>query len=237
MSVEFPKWGQLIENFCSNKSSPEFYEPFATRRYNFGTSNDHGRCRLIFLKDALKNPENKTLFRNGRFIWCSNLRYDGTSDAGLRCVSFTVDRGHKRFQVEENNILTLPSKVCVSNNRYFKSKQKTFLPFSTIFSYEKTLQMMARHKRMDRETFSETIAKQNPYRPGTLVIPRVGYFWPDVDIKKIGTEINEDSQHPCGIILGKSFEENNYVNKEFYRVRFGKTTYERLHPVQLEIVQ
>ena len=27
-----------------------------------------------------------------------------------------------------------------------------------------------------------------------------------------------------------------FIGREFYRVRFGDTTYERVHPVQLEII-
>ena len=43
-------------------------------------------------------------------------------------------------------------------------------------------------------------------------------------------------QHPCGIVLGRSFDRDDYMGREFYRVRFGDTTYERVHPVEMEII-
>ena len=61
------KGGQLIENFCSNKSSPEFYEPFATRRYNFGTSNDHV-MPVDLLKDALKDRKTKPVSKRTLYL-------------------------------------------------------------------------------------------------------------------------------------------------------------------------
>ena len=235
--MDFPTWGRLLENFCSNRKVHEFYENFANRRYNFAASNDQSSCRLIFLKDVLKNPTNKTLCRHGRFIWCRKLHYEGTNEKGLRSISFTVDKGNKRFHVGENNILALPAQVCVSNNRFFKSKQKTFHPFSTVFSYQKALRMMSHSRELDPESLVEIIEQDNPYRPGTLVKPREGYFYPDIDPKKLNTDILSDRQHPCGIILGSGSGNNDYVGKEFYRVRFGGTTYERVHPVQMEIIK
>ena len=234
--MTFPTWGNLIENYCSVKSNNPNYEHFSTRRYNYAASIDSSSCRLIFLKDVLLNKENKTLRRKGRFIWCRKLRYEGTCSSGLRSISFVVDKGRKRFQVSENNILCLPSHICVNNNRFFRSKQKTFLPFSSVFSYDKSFNMMARAADSTAEEFSELIRRDNPYRPGTLVSPRLGYFHPDIDPKKINKEISSSQEHPCGIILGPSRNDNEYVSREFYRVRFGGTTYEKVHPVQMEIV-
>ena len=45
-----------------------------------------------------------------------------------------------------------------------------------------------------------------------------------------------DQQHPCGIILGKEIIDDKFIGKEFYRVRFGNTTYEKVHPIQMEIL-
>ena len=42
--------------------------------------------------------------------------------------------------------------------------------------------------------------------------------------------------HPYGIILAPSFNNTDYSGREFYRVRFGGTTYEKVHPVQMEII-
>jgi hypothetical protein len=234
--VTFSTWGDLIRDFCSIKRSTSFYEDFATRRYNYAASNDHRSCRLIFLRDVLKDKQNKTLRRQGRFIWCRQLKYEGKNGDGFRSISFTVDKGHKRFYVGENNMLCLPSNICVQNNRFFKSKKKTFLPFSTVFSYKNSLNMMIKNGEHDEKQLLSVLEGDNPYRPGTLVAPRHGYFFPDIDPKKLDKEISSDQSHPCGIILGPSLLENKYVDREFYRVRFGNTTYERVHPVQMEIV-
>ena len=234
--MSFPTWGQLFESFCSVKSGNPYYEHFANRRYNFAASLDKKSCRIIFLKDVLKNKSNKTLCRNGRFIWCRNLRYEGRSSSGFRSISFTVDSGSKRFLVSENNMLCLPSQVCVSNNRFFNSKHKTFLPFSSVFSYKRSMDLLAKGHGETRQDFARTLQKDSPFQPGTLVAPRLGYFHPQLDPGKINKEIVGHREHPCGIILGPSLVENDYVAKEFYRVRFGKTTYERIHPVQMEII-
>ena len=231
-----PTWGQLIDNFCSNKNQNPFYEEFSCRRYNFAASVDKHSCRLIFLKDVLKDKENKTLRRKGRFIWCRNLRYEGRNDEGFRSISFTIDKGQKRFYVGENNMLCLPSHICVTHNRFFSAKYKTFFPFSTVFSYDKTFNLMVKNSDYDHDELSDLVNEENPYRPGTLVVPRQGYFHPDINPDQLSKEIVSNKEHPCGIILGHSFNDNNYVSREFYRVRFGNTTYEKVHPVQLEIL-
>ena len=234
--MKFPTWGQLVKSHCSVKLDNPYYEEFANRRYNFGASIDKYSCRLIFLKDVLKKKGNKTLRRKGRFLWCRNLQYEGVNEDGVRGVSFTIDRGQKRFYVGENNLLCLPSRVCVSNNRFFKSRHKTFLPFSTVFSYANSFNMMLKNSGHHQDEFCKILNSDSPYQPGTLVTPRVGYFFPDIQPQEINKTIADEREHPCGIILGPSLLENDYVRKEFYRVRFGKTTYERVHPVQMEIV-
>ena len=235
--MDFPTWGQLIEQFCSNdRGKNPYYEDFSNRRYNFAASSDNDRCRLIFLKGVLEDPTNKTLRRDGRFIWCKKLKYEGRNSLGFRSISFSVDDGKKRFYVGENNVLCLPSSLCVANHRYFKPKQKTFFSFSTVFGYEKTFKMMEPNDKDDAMMWRDEVRKDNPWQPGTLVAPRMGYFYPDIDIKKINKEISADAKHPCGIILGPSRTDSDYVGKEFYRVRFGNTTYERIHPTQMEII-
>jgi hypothetical protein len=234
--MQFPTWGELVNNFCSVKEPNIYYEDFATRRYNFAASVDNRSCRLIFLKDVLNNNENKTLRRKGRFIWCRNLKYEGRNFEGVRSISFTVDRGNKRFHVGENNILCLPSSICVSNNRFFRSKQKMFLPFSSVFSYKSSLSLLAKSSDCEAEEFAQLIRNHNPYTPGSLVRPRIGYFYPNINPDKLNKEISSDNEHPCGVILGSYSCDNNYVGREFYRVRFGDTTYERVHPVQMEII-
>tara|TARA_R100000008_G_C3579111_1_gene167233 strand:- start:664 stop:1365 length:702 start_codon:yes stop_codon:yes gene_type:complete len=230
--VSLPTWGDLAAFYCSNKSEHNpYFEEFSVRRYNYASSLDRGMCRLVFLKDVLKDKSNKTLCRSGRFIWCKKLRYEGRNEEGFRQVSFTVDRGKKRFSVSENNVLCVPSKVYVGNNKYFRSKLKTFHPFSSVFSYNNTLAMMSRADNYELDHFKEIVEKDNPYKPGTLVAPRLGYFFPEVTPGQ-----NPDQEHPCGIILGKEVANEQFIGREFYRVRFGNTTYEKVHPIQMEIL-
>ena len=61
-----------------------------------------------------------------------------------------------------------------------------------------------------------------------------GYFYPDPMTRP--AHYDEDEKHPYGIILAPSIGNADYCGREFYRVRFGHTTYERVHPVEMEIV-
>jgi hypothetical protein len=239
--MNLPTWGELTGFYCSKVNNGliqnHMFEQFSVRRYNYGVSHDKNVCRLVFLKDVLKNKANKTLRRGGRFIWCANLKYEGRNTEGFRQISFTVDKGKKRFLVAENNVLCVPSKIYVNNSRYFRSKVKTFTSFSSVFGYKNTLNMMAKADGLTLDEFEEKIKSDNPFKPGTLVSPRLGYFFPQIDPNKVDLEIKDDAQHPCGIILGRQFlDDHHYVGKEFYRVRFGDTTYERVHPVQMEVI-
>ena len=96
------------------------------------------------------------------------------------------------------------------------------------------MNMMARNANCDKDEFYNLVASDNPYKPGALVAPRRGYFYPIRDPQQKHNN-NLNDEHPCGIILGRSFVDD-YIGREFYRVRFGATTYERVHPVQLEII-
>lgn len=229
--MSLPTWKALADAYCSVSRGNPYEEEFATRRYNYSPIGDRHRCRLLFLRDVLQDPRNKTLRRHGRFIWCKNLAYEGRGSHGFREVSFTVDQGHKKFQVAENNILCIPSKTYVNNNKYFRSSLKTFLPFSSVFAYRHTLRMMYQNSPLSQQDLKKGIKADNPYRAGTLVAPRLGYFYPEATPPP-----SPDILHPCGIILGPSFLGENLAGKEFYRVRFADTTYEKVHPVQLEII-
>ena len=232
-------WGDLVDYHCNNKhivdknttTANPYHEDFSCRRYNYAPSTDTSSCRLVFLKKVLDNPSNKTLVRKGRFIWCKNLVYEGLDTDGLRQVSFTVDKGQKRFTVSEANMLCIPSKIYINNNRYFKTKQKTFSSFSTVFSYKNTINMMLKRTDLEREDFYNLLADDNPFRPGTLVSPRLGYFFPEGK-----PDEDKSRSYPYGIILGPSIINTDHVGREFYRVRFGGTTYEKVHPIQMEIV-
>ena len=95
---------------------------------------------------------------------------------------------------------------------------------------------MIKNGNYTKDQLLSQLDSDSPYRPGTLVAPRHGYFFPDIEPNTVKKELDSQMSHPCGIILGPSLHENKYVDKEFYRVRFGKTTYERIHPVQMEII-
>jgi hypothetical protein len=98
--------------------------------------------------------------------------------------------------------------------------------------------MMAKNGGHDKEHFEDMIKGDSPFKPGTLVAPRIGYFHPESAPNVVGSTASFllDTEHPCGIVLGRSLIDDRYIGKEFYRVRFGDTTYERVHPVQMEII-
>lgn len=220
-------------NKCSGRSEPNpFFEEMANRRYNYAAFSDYDRCRFIFLKEVLKSGDNKTLVRKGRFIWCRNLRYEGKMGTGLRHISFTVDSGQKRFTVAENNMLCLPSKTFISNNQFFRHKASTFRGFSSAFAYKQAFRMMVKGSGNQAQEFVRYMEEQNPHKVGTLVAPRLGYFYPDITRCKGSVS----QQHPYGIIMGTSFARGDHPRREFYRVRFGGTIYEQVHPVQMEII-
>ena len=243
--MNLPTYEQLISQHCSierihrieqnpysvGDDNPH-YEQFAKRRYNYSPSSDVVAVRLVFTKDVLRDPQNKTLIRNGRFIWCKNLKYEGRDPSGFRQISFTVDEGRKRFLVSENNVLCIPAKISVINNKLFRAKNKTFLSFSTVFSYNHTFNMMVKNSSLEREELQDLISGDNPFKPGTLVSPRLGYFFPERNVRQ---PESLESEHPFGIVLGPSLISDN-TGREFYRVRFGSTTYERVHPVQMEVI-
>tara|TARA_R100000808_G_C2149755_1_gene158264 strand:+ start:475 stop:1233 length:759 start_codon:yes stop_codon:yes gene_type:complete len=246
-----PTWGDLDKYHCNaewvksrtngqvTSSVPNpFYEQLASRRYNYSVSRDSSSCRLVFLKGVLKDPRNKTLRRSGRFIWCRNLRYEGADPStGLRKISFTVDKGKKRFTVLENEALCIPANTFINNNRFFKKRESTFRAFGTVFGYSNTRSMMYRSAKSefpDRDDFFAKLQEDCPYKPGTLVRARQGYFYPDPHTRS--APYDKEEEYPYGIILAPSQGNSDYCGREFYRVRFGQTTYERVHPVEMEIV-
>jgi len=239
-----PSWGDIQRYHCGVKWCKRgeesvlnpFYEEMATRRYNYSASPDTNACRLVFLKNVLKDPRNKTLVRYGRFIWCRNLQYGGRNTQGLREISFTVDKGQKRFRVAENNVLCIPAKTFVNNNRYFRYKDSTFKAFSSVFGYKNTMSMMCKNSPLTRVELEQKVADDNPHKPGTLVSARLGYFYPTGKIGHEASSAHPECDHPYGIILAPSVDNNDYAGREFYRVQFGETIYERVHPIQMEII-
>lgn len=244
--MQFPTWEDLQNYHCchqyikqdmfKNERNP-FYEEFAQRRFNYAASGDVDSCRMVFLKGVLGDDRNKTLVRGGRFLWCKNFKYEGRSPLGVRQLSFTVDKGQKRFVVSEHNALCLPSKVYVNGSRFVRPPHKTFIPFSSALHYPNTVRDMSHNMGIPLADLREVIRCDAPYKPGSLVFPRLGYFYPDPDkLSKMKKLSRLTDEHPCGIILGPSYIQGDSYGREFYRVRFGNTTYERVHPTQMEII-
>ena len=234
--MSFPTWDDLRQNYCSNLGPNPYYEDFSRRRYNPSSRLDTDVCRLVFLRGVLSDATNKTLRRKGRFIWCKNFGYEGRGNDGFRTLSFTIDQGQKRFKVSEHNILCVPTKAYVHNHKYFRPHSKTFLPFAAPFEHPLILSLLEKTSDKPGEELRHQIEKDNPCRPGTLVSPRKGYFYPDSGDKTSSRSDNSQEEHPCGIILGSSLSSDDYFGRHFYRVRFGETTYEKVHPVQMEII-
>ena len=284
-------WYDLADNFCARRTSlgkvvNPYYESFATRRYNYAKSVDRKSLRLVFLNGVGKEKVNKTLVRDGRFIWCKGLRYEGNSSDGTRVLSFTISKGKKRFMVGENNILCLPSTVYVNNNAFMRNYDKIFTAFSSVFCYDKALKVMMKNDKREWSSFEEFeshIIEKSPYKTGSLVSARMGYFMPNRDklsskmeslvlsycsennchnkqyeltdilshrdkflYKGNNTELianffqwcetHSGAIHPYGIILGRSRDTSSYAGRELYRVNFGGTIYEQVHPVQMEVI-
>ena len=94
---------------------------------------------------------------------------------------------------------------------------------------------MARNAGISVEKMQSIIDADNPYKPGTLIAPRLGYFYPDQAAYQTTKQLNLDEDHPCGLILGPALVDN-YLGRELYRVRFGDYTHEKVHPAQMEII-
>ena len=241
--MPLPTWSDLFDHHCTNRiiksrtasSENPYYEELSRRRYNYSAIADCDKVRLVFLRSVLSKPTNATLIRGGRFIWCKNLHYEGRDDLGWRQVSFTVDNGQKRFSVSENNLLCIPSKAYINNRRFYRPKTSTFVGFSSLFCYGPAIAMMAKSSGHSFEDLEQIIIADNPISPGALVAPRLGYFYPEAGHEPF-TKDKLTAEHPCGIILGKSFDRDDYMGREFYRVRFGGTTYERVNLVEMEIL-
>jgi hypothetical protein len=239
--VSLPTWGRLLDYHCAEKIIRDgpaiypnpFYEQCAHRRYNYALGPDTKAFRLIFLKGVLDNPDYKTLCRHGRFIWCKNLQYEGLLGTAWRHVSFTVDSGKKRFCVGAHQVLCVPSDCFIANNHYMRRKEKIFHPFSSVFDYDPSVSAMAKAASLPRDEFDKVLKNDNLFKPGTLVAPRVGYFCPRMPTHGV---FPREEPHPCGLVLGPSLAQAEYFRREFYRVRFGATTYEKVHPLEMEII-
>ena len=111
-------------------------------------------------------------------------------------------------------------------------KEKTFVAFSSVFAYPEAMALMTAGSSLSGPDLHRQIADSNPYKPGVLVRPRLGYFYPSQPPAGASTDV-----HPYGLVLGPSRSNDEVAGRYFYRVRFGSTTYERVNPIEMEIVQ
>jgi hypothetical protein len=184
-------WLKLYQDFFGDRVKcysdgmvNESWEEISHRRYNYSSSDDVHAVRLLFPKIILEeHPHYKTLVRKGRAIWCYGLKYEGVSAKGYRQVSFHLKGGQKRFLVEERYALCVPSKASVIP-RPWRSNSEVFKPFGALFAYESALQLMYTHTTAAIPSYNEFIEQVKadcPFKPGVLVRPRLGYFYPRLD--------------------------------------------------------
>jgi|TARA_R110000803_G_scaffold194928_1_gene258098 hypothetical protein len=197
-------WYDLADHFCTREKSlldggdNQYFERLAARRYNYAKKSTPGAVRLVFLQSAGADSTNKTLLRNGRFVWCKNLRYEGINKDSLRKLSFTIGKGKKRFVVTEEDVLVIPGNIFINNNSFFRNYSKVFSSFPSVFNCRECLKIMRRSDEYDwgsLDEFAEYIASYTPFRPGTLVQPRLGLFIPKID--KLEEKMSELSGLYC----------------------------------------
>ena len=248
-------WYELADLFCARERSllhseenNPFFERLAARRYNYATKIVNGGVRLVFLKSAAPTKTNKTLCRNGRFIWCKNLKYEGKEEDGYRTFSFTLSQGNKRFHVSERDVLALPHNLYINNNSFFRKYDKIFSSFASVFKYRDSVKIMRRNDHSfvgDTEDYLRYLDDQSPYKPGTLVRARKGLFFPKLEALrgKMETLVDEYcqdnkcfnhrenlSQFLSGRHISKQMEAKTLpVFKSFYE--WSKTVPSAVHPV------
>ena len=197
-------WHDLADHFCARQSSlidggkNKYFERFAARRYNYAHSAPIGAVRLVFLSDAAKSKNNKTLFRDGRFIWCKKLKYEGRDEAGYRMISFTIRNGNKRFHVSEQHVLAIPHNIYINNNSFFRKYNKIFSSFASVFDYREAVKIMKRNddgRWQDLDDFMDYLRCESPFRPGSLVGAKKGMFFPR--LKKLQDTMSVLSKEFC----------------------------------------
>ena len=219
-----------------------FYEPFTHKRYNPSRIKDSKRFRLIFLDRTLDEyPKYKTLVRDGRPVWCENIKYEGTSD-NLRYFSFNLKGGKKRFTISENYCFLLPSRLYVYPSwpsRLGKSKSLC-ARLGSIFGYPPALKVMYDNEEDSSQSFDDfkdRLKKESPLRPGVLVAPRVGLFRPFF-VAPEKQNAKPTDEFPYGLIIRQ--EDTKYqelYGRELFTVSFGGNIVENVHPIEMEVVK
>ena len=182
------QWIKYYQNFFGNRVEwgvpgvpNQYFEEISRRRYNYSPANDQSRVRLLFPKQVLsRHPQYKTLVRNGRAIWCFDLKYEGVSSSGYRQFSFNLKGGKKRFTVEERDALCIPVHCSVIPQPW-RPNHRSLAPFGTVFGYEQAVRIMYQNREdlsLTLSAFEQIILGASPYQPGALVRPRLPYYYP-----------------------------------------------------------
>jgi hypothetical protein len=213
-------WYDLADHFCARENSlidegkNIYFERFAARRYNYAHSPPTGAVRLVFLKKVADNKNNKTLARNGRFIWCKDLKYEGRNNKGYRMVSFRIGKGNKRFHISEQDVVAIPHNIYINNNSFFRKYNKIFSSFASIFDYREAVKIMRRNddgQWKDLDDFMDYLRCETPFRPGSLVRARKGMFFPK--LSKLQETMKELTEEFCASqgLLKYSSRLNDYL--------------------------
>ena len=161
------------------------HEPLTRRRYNYSKVVDKDRVRIVFLNRLLEvKPEYKTLVREGKPIWCYDLRYEGLVE-GSRSFSFRLAGAkNKRFTVTENYALLVPQRVFIDHIVSARIFPRTpYSQFGTVFRYDNCREMMYNNRSEDHfylsyKEFVKLLDNDCQIKVGGLVRPRVGLFSP-----------------------------------------------------------
>ena len=285
--------------YVKNQYEPNpMYEPLTRRRYNYSKIVDTKRVRIVFLNRLVEEkPEYKTLIRDGKPLWCYDLRYEGVVDNN-REFSFRLDGAKtKRFKVTENFALLVPQRVFIDHVISARFVPRTpYSQFGSVFRYDNCRQMMYRnriddHRHLSLKEFCDLLDNDSQIRIGNLVKPRVGLFSADrqrlLKTNKIGINIlekmlntykskigptdhntlcevaaldanrelkpreagilekfrnwcmtSDEVLFPFGLVIARESSVNDGLfGKELYTVRFGPNQYDKVHPIELEVVR
>ena len=167
------------------------YEPLTRRRYNYSKVTDRDRVRIVFLNRLLEiKPEYKTLVRDGKPVWCYDLKYEGLI-GGSRAFSFRLSGAkNKRFTVTERYALLVPQRVFIDHVVSARIFPRTpYSQFGAVFRYDNCREMMynnrsEEHFRLSYREFCDLLDNDCQIKVGDLVRPRVGLFSPTRRNKK-----------------------------------------------------
>ena len=259
-SVNHKPWRQGGEN--------PFFENALARKYNHSKRAGSDAIRMVFLNSLLRDcSKYDRLVKGGKPLWCFSIKYEGICNkTGYRQISFTLSKkSKKRFQVGEQHILVIPSRVRIYP-KFWDSYKQRCSNFGSVFSYAPLVTMMWASSKeflsgLPRSDFLKRIENDSPFKVGALVEPRIGLFSPwlkrsslikslkqkhelsaanQPDFEKWCREADENVVPP-GVIISRDSHghgdlKTNYYGKERLKVQLGGQIFEDLHPNELNII-